>query len=119
MERIRSHAWPGNVRELEMCMRVALVLCDGTRLLPEHVRLYPLTTAPTGEDELVRDLPERQRRLLEEWPAGEPIRCAEYRRRYGLSRRTATRDLAGLVDCGLLLRHGKGPGTRYVRAVTS
>ncbi|MBI3932182.1 MAG: sigma-54-dependent Fis family transcriptional regulator [Acidobacteria bacterium] len=34
-----DHSWPGNVRELQNCIERAVILCDGDRILPEHLRL--------------------------------------------------------------------------------
>jgi DNA-binding NtrC family response regulator len=39
-----EHPWPGNVRELQNCIERATILCDGTLILPAHLRL----TAPSG-----------------------------------------------------------------------
>ncbi len=35
--RIRAHRWPGNVRELENAIERAVVLCEGTAILEEHL----------------------------------------------------------------------------------
>lgn len=37
MRRIRAHHWPGNVRELENAMEAAVLVCDGPKVLPEHL----------------------------------------------------------------------------------
>lgn len=34
---LRLHSWPGNVRELLHVIESALVLCDGSEVLPEHL----------------------------------------------------------------------------------
>jgi DNA-binding NtrC family response regulator len=34
---LRQHAWPGNVRELLHVVEAALVLCEGSIVLPEHL----------------------------------------------------------------------------------
>jgi transcriptional regulator with PAS, ATPase and Fis domain len=45
---LQKHAWPGNVRELEKCLRRAMVLLQGDRILrPEHL---PDEIAPVGGD---------------------------------------------------------------------
>ena len=36
-EVLRRHAWPGNVRELEKCVEHAVVVADGSEILPEHL----------------------------------------------------------------------------------
>lgn len=37
MKRLRAHHWPGNVRELENAMEGAVLVCDGPKVLPEHL----------------------------------------------------------------------------------
>jgi len=37
MSQLLEHAWPGNVRELENVIQRAVVLAEGTELLPEHL----------------------------------------------------------------------------------
>jgi two-component system response regulator FlrC len=37
MKRLRAHHWPGNVRELENAIEGAILVCDGPKLLPEHL----------------------------------------------------------------------------------
>lgn len=37
LELLRSHNWPGNVRELLHVVEAALVLCEGSVVLPEHL----------------------------------------------------------------------------------
>ncbi|HET8546575.1 MAG TPA: sigma-54 dependent transcriptional regulator [Bryobacteraceae bacterium] len=36
---LRRHSWPGNVRELLHAIEAAMVVCDGDRILPQHVPL--------------------------------------------------------------------------------
>jgi DNA-binding NtrC family response regulator len=49
MEIMKHHAWTGNVRELQNCIERAVILCDGRKILPEHIGLRaPERTA--GED---------------------------------------------------------------------
>jgi DNA-binding NtrC family response regulator len=116
LARLRAHTWPGNIRELEMCLRVALVLCDGPKMLAHHVQVHPLPDSSSGNGRGAHEgLSLRQRRLLEEWPEGEPIGCSAYAERYGLSARTASRDLADLTRRGVLERRGSGAATRYVQ----
>jgi DNA-binding NtrC family response regulator len=37
LELLRRHDWPGNVRELLHVVEAAMVLCEGTCILPEHL----------------------------------------------------------------------------------
>jgi Nif-specific regulatory protein len=34
---LAAYSWPGNVRELENCIEYAVLLCNGSLLLPEHL----------------------------------------------------------------------------------
>ena len=36
---LMEHAWPGNVRELQNCLERAVILCDGTEIEPQHLRI--------------------------------------------------------------------------------
>ena len=47
LEVLRHHTWPGNVRELLHVVEAALVLCDGSAVLPEHLPAA-LRNAPPG-----------------------------------------------------------------------
>ena len=37
LELLRRHDWPGNVRELLHVIEAAMVVCDGSEILPEHL----------------------------------------------------------------------------------
>lgn len=37
LQLLRRHSWPGNVRELLHVVEAALVLCEGSQVLPEHL----------------------------------------------------------------------------------
>jgi Nif-specific regulatory protein len=37
LRKLESYSWPGNVRQLENVLQRALILCDGDKLLPEHI----------------------------------------------------------------------------------
>jgi sigma-54-specific transcriptional regulator len=44
--RLLEHSWPGNIRELENAMHHALLLCHGTEITPEDLRLSVLDSTP-------------------------------------------------------------------------
>jgi ATP-dependent DNA helicase RecG len=60
------------------------------------------------------DLNERQRKGVNFVKIEGRITNAEYRRLAGVPRKTATRDLADLVERGVLRRVGKLKATHYV-----
>jgi transcriptional regulator with PAS, ATPase and Fis domain len=45
---LRRHDWPGNVRELLHVVESAMVVCDGTEVLPEHLPAGVRTQAGAG-----------------------------------------------------------------------
>jgi DNA-binding NtrC family response regulator len=36
---LQAHTWPGNVRELQNCLERSVILCPGTLIEPEHLRI--------------------------------------------------------------------------------
>jgi DNA-binding NtrC family response regulator len=48
LELLRVHSWPGNVRELLHVIEAALVLCDGSEVLPEHLPTPLRTVRPVA-----------------------------------------------------------------------
>jgi DNA-binding NtrC family response regulator len=51
LQLLRVHKWPGNVRELVHVVEAALVLCEGSQVLPEHLPASlrnPEIAAPAG-----------------------------------------------------------------------
>jgi DNA-binding NtrC family response regulator len=51
LEILRSYDWPGNVRELANSLERAVILCDGSRLSPEHLGLdFAAPRLPKGFD---------------------------------------------------------------------
>jgi transcriptional regulator with PAS, ATPase and Fis domain len=47
-----DHHWPGNVRELQNCLERAAILCDGTEIQPQHLRLLADERGPSLADVL-------------------------------------------------------------------
>ena len=45
-----DHSWPGNVRELQNCLERAVILCEGTLIETEHLRLVGGGSGPTLAD---------------------------------------------------------------------
>jgi DNA-binding NtrC family response regulator len=45
LARLVHHDWRGNIRELENTIERAILISNGTRLLPEHLFLDPADTA--------------------------------------------------------------------------
>jgi predicted HTH transcriptional regulator len=57
---------------------------------------------------------ERQRRALLAFKSEAAVTNAQYQKAANVPRKTATRDLAELVDKGLLQKTGAGRGSRYI-----
>lgn len=38
-QRLKTQPWPGNTRELENCLHFALLVCEGSEILPHHLYL--------------------------------------------------------------------------------
>jgi DNA-binding NtrC family response regulator len=51
-EALLAHPWPGNVRELQNCLERAVILCDGSEVGPQHLRLDPGDSGPSLQDVL-------------------------------------------------------------------
>ena len=67
LELLRQHNWPGNVRELLHVVEAALVLCEGSQVLPEHLpaalrNLKPAPpVGPSAQDASLPTLEEAER----------------------------------------------------------
>ena len=46
---IESYSWPGNVRELQNCIERAVIMCEGSEIFPEDLRLAFHQTQPAAE----------------------------------------------------------------------
>jgi len=49
LDLLRRHSWPGNVRELLHVVEAALVLCEGTQVLPEHLAASLRNSKPAAQ----------------------------------------------------------------------
>jgi DNA-binding NtrC family response regulator len=49
LEQLQAYRWPGNVRELQNCIERAVILADGDTILPRHLNLSFVNTAPEEE----------------------------------------------------------------------
>src|SRR6185503_10015807 len=66
-----DHHWPGNVRELQNCLERAAILCDGSEIRPQHLRLIADERGPSLADVLdlrapLAEVSERAAALAEE-----------------------------------------------------
>ena len=53
MDMLLSHHWPGNVRELKNIIQSAVVLCQGSTIIPEDILpsgVFDISQSMTGED---------------------------------------------------------------------
>ena len=86
LDTLRAHTWPGNARELENCVQRALVACQGTTILPEHLGLKGAEGQESSQEALPYDVAKQeairsfQRRYVEnalERAGGNVTRAAE------------------------------------------
>ena len=64
-------------------------------------------------------LNERQKKAFKRIEEKESITRAEYEDMFGISERTANRELSQLVDLNLIEKKGKGPNTHYTKTKIS
>lgn len=48
MEMLKAHRWPGNLRELNNCIERAVILCNGRKILPEHLGIKSEKQSPSN-----------------------------------------------------------------------
>jgi two-component system, NtrC family, response regulator AtoC len=53
LEALRSHDWPGNVRELLHAVEAAMIVCEGTEIMPEHIPPVRRTSDDEGRQQAV------------------------------------------------------------------
>jgi DNA-binding NtrC family response regulator len=54
MKCLLAYPWPGNIRELKNIIERAVVLCDGSEILPEHLPLEKMRPGPDAYLEVDR-----------------------------------------------------------------
>jgi arginine utilization regulatory protein len=47
---LKHHHWPGNVRELKHCIEFAMNMCDGNRIITDHLPPYLLKEEETAKE---------------------------------------------------------------------
>ncbi|MCO5171931.1 MAG: sigma 54-interacting transcriptional regulator [Planctomycetes bacterium] len=128
LEVLLRHPFPGNVRELRNVIERACVLeagevIGGSRLLVDAPAAAPAAAAQARLPAYQRTyafqgvaLNRRQRQVLEHLSGADralAVTNREFCAMVGVSERTGLRDLAELVDQGILVRLGKRKGARY------
>ncbi len=78
------------------------------------VLVSPVSPTPAAPPDVPLKLNYRQRMLLSSFAPSEYISTSDYMGRFDVSESTALRDLAALVEWGLLLRTGEAKATRYM-----
>lgn len=120
---LTQHAWRGNVRELEAVLEQAAIFARGEWITPDDLDLLTPRSAdvegtasevPDGPAGSADALSWLQREALRIITARRELRRREFIARFHVSRAIARRELAGLVERGLLRVVGRGRGARYV-----
>lgn len=62
LDRLASHGFPGNVRELKCMVERAVLLCDASMILPEHLALPQAPEPAANDDATLRQRMERVER---------------------------------------------------------
>ncbi|MBM7063368.1 sigma 54-interacting transcriptional regulator [Pseudomonas sp. UL073] len=88
LAQLAGYRFPGNVRELKGLVERAVLLCDGNRLLPEHLSLQPRQTADDAPQNLRARLEHVERNLLLDCLRSNRGNQSRAARELGLPRRT-------------------------------
>jgi DNA-binding NtrC family response regulator len=62
MRMLEDYHWPGNIRQLQNVIERAVIMCDGTKILPEHIALYDRRPPKRRE---ILEIPEGGIKLME------------------------------------------------------
>ncbi|MDO8585653.1 MAG: sigma-54 dependent transcriptional regulator [Armatimonadota bacterium] len=78
---LQSYLWPGNIRELENCIERAVILCQGSVILPQHLLLndsppQPAAPRPQVEHKTLRDIEKEHIELILLSAGGNQTRAA-------------------------------------------
>jgi two-component system NtrC family response regulator len=143
-----DYSWPGNVRELENVIERAVILSNGEKILVKDLPQEVREPAPPSRTEDYRrePSPEKTWQPVELKPISElshggrlpewnlrprQLRTIDFIKEHGfitnkyysqlndLSERQALRELAEMVDSGVLQRIGKGRACRYILGAKS
>ena len=97
LDLLRRHQWPGNVRELLHAIEAAMVVCEGARILPEHlpasVRGSGAAMAPSENGVEMPTLEELERRHIKAALAAADGHRGNAARMLGISERNLYRKL--------------------------
>ncbi|WP_428624300.1 sigma-54-dependent transcriptional regulator [Sedimenticola sp.] len=111
-QRLLEHKWPGNVRELDNVVQRALILCDGTEILPDALCFemdmavaQPLRKSAEQEAKgcLSDDLRSVEERMILDALREDRGSRKEVAERLGISQRTLRYKIARLREAGVAI----------------